>query len=677
MSVLKPFDLYVSYVEKEGQLLKLWCQLNRSSVELVERLISKFSPDFDKGFAIPHESTLSIGQVCCARYHDGVYYRARITSLSDLMKTQVSVLFIDYGNSEVVFVDDIRVLDSGVVQPLDSLPGQATEFYLAGVIPAIGDWNDESLQIIRQTICYAELQGVVLSQCGNKKLLNLLYQNQDFSRILIDSNIAAPIALQAQQAIIQALFTTPSFPSFNVPPPALSSTNRNIPSIRVTGQNVFPEVRSVLPPPNYRTVNPTNFPPPVRMNNPVPLPQHSGKSIFSSPLLDINSQHNVYVSHIEDGPSSFTVQLELNSSTLGSLMEKINSFTPCPFSQPLMPGTVCLGRFTEDKTLCRAVVMAVLGDRCKLYYVDFGNSEILPYSEIYNIPEEFVAPKVMALRFTLFALKDLGKITNDVKTMFNDIVSEKLVQLRVTPADGPPLKQYCELYTNGQNVKEMLLQSIKSIRQVESYDKLPLPIVGGHELALISFIKNPSDFYIQYEGNTDALNNVMTTLETHCETAPILQPKLFRVGMPCCALYSEDNQWYRAQILSIAPHAVNVHYIDYGNTDSVQYSMLKEISPSLVEILGAQAVRCCLKGFQSNHRDELTGMFEEMTLGKSLKMVVTGTGYMESETLVVELYDESISPPANIGSKLLIPDTIPTAQENENIQEAHPNVEGK
>nr|CAD7193949.1 unnamed protein product [Timema douglasi] len=481
----------------------------KASVELVERLISKFSPEFDKVFAIPHESSLSIGQVCCARYQDGVYYRARITSLSDLMKAQVSVLFIDYGNSEVVFVDDIRVLDSVVVKPLNSLPGQATEFYLAGVIPAIGDWNDESLQIIRQTICYAELQGVILSQCGNKKLLNLLYQNQDFSRILIDSNIAAPIALQAQQAIIQALFTTPSFPSFNVPPPALSSTNRSFPSIRITGQNAFPELR------------------------------------------------------------------------------------------------------------------------CKLYYVDFGNSEILPYSEIYNIPDEFVVPKVMALRFTLFALKDLGKITNDVKTMFNDIVSEKLVQLRVTPADGPPLKQYCELYTNGQN----------------------------------------------YEGNTDALNKVMTTLETHCETASILQPKLFRVGMPCCALYSEDNQWYRAQILSITPHSVNVHYIDYGNTDSIQYSMLKEISPSLVEILGAQAVRCCLKGFQSNHRDELTGMFEEMTLGKSLKMVVTGTGYMESETLVVELYDESISPPVNIGSKLLIPDTIPTAQENGNFQEAHPNID--
>ena len=71
---------------------------------------------------------------------------------------------------------------------------------------------------------------------------------------------------------------------------------------------------------------------------------------------------------------------------LTKLMAELNDHEPKPISGPLIPGSPCLGRFTEDQSLCRASVMHVMDDKCKVYYVDFGNSEVLPYSQIYEIP---------------------------------------------------------------------------------------------------------------------------------------------------------------------------------------------------------------------------------------------------------------------------------------------------
>lgn len=59
-----------------------------------------------------------------------------------------------------------------------------------------------------------------------------------------------------------------------------------------------------------------------------------------------------------------------------------------PFTDPLQPGTICLGRYSNDNALCRAVVSTVLSEGANLYFVDFGNSEIVPFHEIYKIRPE-------------------------------------------------------------------------------------------------------------------------------------------------------------------------------------------------------------------------------------------------------------------------------------------------
>lgn len=45
-----------------------------------------------------------------------------------------------------------------------------------------------------------------------------------------------------------------------------------------------------------------------------------------------------------------------------------------------------------------------------------------------------------------------------------------------------------------------------------------------------------------------------------------------------------DSNWYRARVTSIAEQTVNVYYIDYGNGEDVEISLLRELTTELFEV---------------------------------------------------------------------------------------------
>lgn len=78
-----------------------------------------------------------------------------------------------------------------------------------------------------------------------------------------------------------------------------------------------------------------------------------------------------------------------------------------------------------------------------------------------------------------------------------------------------------------------------------------------------------------------------------------------QVGLPCCALYSEDGAWYRGVVTAVGPTGADVFFVDYGNAETVPLESLRALPPGLLA-LPRQALRCALRDFQAPVSDALT-----------------------------------------------------------------------
>jgi len=289
------------------------------------------------------------------------------------------------------------------------------------------------------------------------------------------------------------------------------------------------------------------------------LPPVQEALVFKSRVLDVGSDHEVLVSYVEDGPQKFSVQVESTRDILTHLMNEINNRPKQPLQEPPLPGSVCLGRYTGDGVLCRAVVMSVMEHKCKLYYVDFGHTEVLPYTDIFQLPSEYINPKVLSIRFTLSGLKELN-ITQEMKDYFKTLVWRKLLVLRVRPPEGPPLIQYGDLYENGINVKDILKKafpapaSAPAVPITYSSPQLKRFSKDIQEIVQVSYVESCKKFFLQLDNGIKSLESIMAGLKQYVKAAPALNMEQIKVGVPCAALY--DSQW---QVLS----RYNAFSIDY------------------------------------------------------------------------------------------------------------------
>eukprot|EP00057_Strongylocentrotus_purpuratus_P024429 XP_011678903.1 PREDICTED: uncharacterized protein LOC100892150 isoform X2 [Strongylocentrotus purpuratus] len=159
--------------------------------------------------------------------------------------------------------------------------------------------------------------------------------------------------------------------------------------------------------------------------------------------------------------------------------------------------------------------------------------------------------------------------------------------------------------------------------------------VGMRVEVVVSEVVSPSIFWIQpTQSRIEALMEEIRKYYSSVVKLPPLQPK---VGMYCCACFTNDDCWYRARIIAIhlSPtsvlEGVGVHvdviYIDYGNRERIPDSRLRPLHPRFMSD-SAQAVCCKLarvkptgKGVSHWTTDE-TEFFTQMTFGRKLTAIV-------------------------------------------------------
>ncbi|NXF00676.1 TDRD1 protein, partial [Smithornis capensis] len=177
--------------------------------------------------------------------------------------------------------------------------------------------------------------------------------------------------------------------------------------------------------------------------------------------------------------------------------------------------------------------------------------------------------------------------------------------------------------------------------------------IGDEFSGVVSHIQDPDTFFCQQLNSARQLAELEVSLNEYCGKLPSNPSFHPAPGNVCCAQFTEDNLWYRATVTAYSSEdAVLVHYLDYGNSDSIPLTKLRPVIPELMD-LPALAIRCTLAGVKPPLG---TWTSEGISFMKKLvkdKMFTVKVVDKQSSRSVVELVDASVTPAINISSLLI------------------------
>ncbi|XP_017783204.1 PREDICTED: maternal protein tudor isoform X2 [Nicrophorus vespilloides] len=594
--------IFVTTVETKGSYLKIMGQIDKSVAILIESSLHENSSQFDQGKHMLSKSECQEGVLCCAKYKDGDYYRAQITNTTYLSQDVVELLFIDYGNRENCTVKDLRGMTCFAAN-IVTLPPLAREFIIAGYTHAGSKWNERAIEELSENIKYISYNYKVVGQIGNNVMITLLSDNNDPLAKYAKDGFISTVPLEIQQAALQESI-------------------------------------------NKRTSNgPTKSPETII-------------TYRSTPIL-VNEEYKAYISYVTDGPCLFTVQLREMEEKLDNLMRDINN--PGMNLQRLddfpIPGSVCLAQSLEDNYICRAVVTSTVDSRIKVFYVDFGNTEELQFSRLYQMPVKYLIPKVMATRFGLAGLSGCN-VNMEMKVAFKDFVTNKVLTMRKVPQTAESALPLCELHDKN-NVNA--LDFIKKAAVVSYSDPVSL-VKGICQEVRVTYANNCRQFFVQLASKQYDIASLMKLIQRTCASKKPIDPRKIALGTPCIALNESDMTYYRAEIIGIEEKRVLCKFVDFGFQGHTIKSNVVPADPEIMMMLKPQAIECCLNGYYNIDKiDPVWDIFFRKIAEKSLfslKLVeTTGTKHL------VDLFDEK-----NASVNTLIYDQLGTKTHHKNLE---------
>ncbi|XP_070782407.1 tudor domain-containing 6 [Enoplosus armatus] len=544
-----------------------------------------------------------IGFPCAARGHDGRWYRSVLQQVFPTKKV-VEVLNVDYGTKQFVQVENVRPL--------------AAEFFRMPVVTYI-----------------CSLHGII------DKGLGWTTSQIDFLRsLLLYKTVIAKFEYQSISEGVQYVTL-------------YGDENRNINNLFCSKESCFQECEKTL---GHYAIRSTALHPAQqekkqrKMLTPVQaVEEKEGKgTVEKLPAedLSLNSSHLAVVQHVSN-PSEFWIQTKNYANELDELMDSIyllykDSVNKDVVRNPTV-GLYCAAR-AEDGDFYRATVAEVGETQIKVFFVDYGNTEVVERSNIRNLPDKFKKLPCLSLKCALAGIRPKdGRWSQSACEFLIKAVTDKVLNVHVTAKydecyvvqlTDPEAEEQRDLSTlmcNSGHAERAETQKQPKAKMtthpaILSSTRLPdarlsgvcrndgmsfqtLNIVGpaGNERMIptfrehmfhigsvldvsVSYIESPNDFWCQLTQNAEHLKLLMHDIQAHY-TGSEFQPLVERA---CVARHPDNGMWYRA--LVIHKHEtlhVDVLFVDYGQTETVSLYDLRRICPEFLTLHG-QAFRCSL-----------------------------------------------------------------------------------
>ena len=322
-------------------------------------------------------------------------------------------------------------------------------------------------------------------------------------------------------------------------------------------------------------------------------------------------RQKVFVSHVADD-GTFFVQLETEVAYgLAELSQNIDNLIGAQGRTPLVPeyGLKCFAFSTRDQTWYRALISEVNSSEVTVYYVDYGNTEQISVSNL-NSPNDslFESP----YQAVCCSLSDFIPLKGGIQTLPDILLnqeysgnfvsrgSEKHPYLSFLPCNNLTLFQ-------DESSTESLAQQLVADRLGQFRVCTDDIKIGSRQKVYTCFHDSPGKFWVQLSNSLDKLKNIMEDLNDPNTVGrlKLLPADGLVPGVACCCQYSEDNRYYRVEIITKAkgPKKFKVSFVDYGNCEVVEQSDIKEL-PSRLAVPPFFAIQCCLDGVTPMKQDK-------------------------------------------------------------------------
>ncbi|XP_067100599.1 tudor domain-containing protein 1 isoform X3 [Osmerus mordax] len=384
------------------------------------------------------------------------------------------------------------------------------------------------------------------------------------------------------------------------------------------------------------------------------------------------------------------VQSPETMESLKTISGELQKSSVSPLRSTYVPDQreVCAVKFSLDQNWYRGMVQSVASDQktASILYIDFGNEENVTMDMIKPLAAslELMPPCAVECRVAgiepvtdswteecIIAVKQLVAGKSLTVTVVDVQESDRVhsVDVLLSPI-GKNLSTllvaqgYAAKVTNKQcSEQDIVSASLENFRSQSGGKnenagaRSPDPLtqgLGDSFTAVVTHLQSPDDIICQKLENASVIQELQLKLRERCCQAPPASAN-FRPapGTVCCALFSEDNQWYRATVLAYSSEErVCVGYIDFGNSEEVDLGRLLPLGPELL-VLPMQAIPCALAGVRpvaEAWSEDGVQMLRRTVCNRFLRVEILG----ESEgRALVTMVDEASDPQANVAEVLV------------------------
>ncbi|XP_077344978.1 tudor domain-containing protein 15 isoform X1 [Lithobates pipiens] len=687
---MDPDSIHVAYVEYILDPSNFWIRTDACQMEF-NTMMAEIAEQYNKcelmEMVIDNPKP---GQLCCALYaKDGHYYRAVITEVHN---PEISVYFIDFGNTETVAFYEVKVL----LPKFSTLPALAMGCTLAYAFPQDEVWvksaNDAFKEIVngKPLLCHVlakrKFQYVVemrlFESSEGSDIVSLLVKagHAEFWKVNLNSG-----------SVAQACQLPESTKCMD------KNTNGKKSAIvgRITKGDIEVSLRECTMKTQTKDQNLSFSELSHRTSS------HISQISFKQYIFKPGAVMFVKCSHVES-PGCFWCQLSCNLTALDNLMDEMQIFYKSCNSRYQNGQIACIARSPNTGKYYRAaVVNQVSRNEVDVIFVDYGRLERLLISELREIKPQFLQWEGQAFRCCLseviysFSTPHTWSASacKDFKNFVESATDLKIIVITLFSHGSDALYNAVELEypfsaNHWQASKGQLIckDTVPSFHlHTFCYSTFNLE-VGTKENIYITFIYNTGKFYCQLAKNENTIDVLMKKVSDLGER---LKPETGKkVEELCIVKYTEDGFFYRALAHAVDSHYALAFFVDFGDSHMVKKNELLPIPEEDADVLfePMQAIPCYLSGLKdATFTTEAKAWFEDQCDDKPLSATVVSIdkegqleldlscGTISVNRKIKEILGEQVQPKVskNVSSVEGSSISLPISAKNHNLQDVN------